>query len=122
MPRAHDGRPAGGSASAALAAACRRALAALPEFGAGEEAELLRDVAAGVAMRLDAAVIAPTHVAAAHRWSRVISGLAQAMASHLDATSVRTVAEQLLVADLGTALLECAHKVIALDGALRSAA
>src|SRR5215472_3042841 len=39
----------------ALPDLCRRALAELRDFGGGEEGDLLRDVAAGIAARLDAA-------------------------------------------------------------------
>ena len=100
---------------------CRRALDSLPDFGSREEADLLRDVAAGIAARLErvtprlSAVIAGpyglTNLAAS--WQH----LSTTMAEHSVAGDA-TVAQQLMEADLAVSLIECWTRAAELDRAL----
>jgi hypothetical protein len=94
-----------------IVALCRREADALPDFGAGEEGDLLRDVAARVCARIDpagarAAAVKPhagTLAALLPSWRH----LAATMAEHFGAGSARAPAQRLMELELSVALLEC---------------
>jgi len=104
--------------------ACRRTLDALPDFGGGDEGDLLRDVAARIAARLE--TISP-RLAAAIASPRGIEGLVLSW-KHLSTTmaehrvsSDATVAQRLMEADLAVSLVECWTRAADVDRALGSA-
>jgi hypothetical protein len=104
-------------------AACRRALAALPDFGGGDEGDLLRDVAARIAARLEA--VSP-RLAAAIASPRSVDGLVPSW-QHLSTTmtehhvgSDATIVQQLMEVDLGVSLVECWTRAAEVDRALTS--
>ena len=107
--------PASGSDGNAVAdgdivALCRREADALPDFGAGEEGDLLRDVAARVCARIDPAgaraAAAKTHAGRVARLRPSWRHLAATMTEHFGAVPVRTPAQQLMELDLSVALVE----------------
>ncbi len=95
-----------------IIALCRRQADALPDFGAGEEADLLRDVATRVCARIDPA---GERAARTMTCAGKIPGLrpcwnhlAATMAEHFDAapSPTRTPAQQLMELELSVALIE----------------
>jgi len=88
---------------------CRRWLDALPDFGTGDEADLLRGVATRITRRLDA--VAPCF----ERFARGTQGverlvpswqhLAEALANHAPADA--TIAQRLMEAELVVSIVEC---------------
>jgi hypothetical protein len=127
-----------------LAAVCRGAFESLPAFGAGEQGDLLRDVASRIGARLEQAAArdrtlgggaapatAPAHAAAterahcatmrAHLAGTMRAHLAETMRAHCAAPLERPVAQQLMELDLGVALLEGATRLGAFDRALAAA-
>lgn len=120
-----DASPSGEQPNAAFGTApleaSRRALDALPDFGTGEEAGLFRDVAAGIAARLERVTPRLSAVIAEQR------GLADLAPSwrHLSTTMTEhavagdaTVAQRLMEADLAVSLLECWTRAAEVDRAL----
>jgi hypothetical protein len=103
---------------------CRHALAALPDPGAGEEAELFRDVAAGISARL--ARVTPrlsAVIAEAHGLGRLAPSwqhLSATIARHSPAADA-TLTQRLMEADLAVSLIECWTRVAEMDRALESA-
>lgn len=104
--------------------ACQRALAALTDLGTGEEADLFRDVAAGIAARLER--VAP-RLCAVSADPEVLRRLAPAWV-HLSTTMSEhslaadaTVAQRLMEADLGVSLIECWTRAAEMDRALAGA-
>lgn len=111
--------PAGEPWNDDLGALCDSAFDALAPFGAGEENDLLRDVASGIRARLDAArererALKPnaTQLAAAS------THLVATMTDHFATASQRPITQQLMELDLGVALLECSTRVAECDLAL----
>ena len=105
-----------------LAAVCRRAYETLPTLGSGEEEDLLRDVAAGIAARLDAAErrdrdVLP-YLARLGALARSRAHLAQTMTAHFASASRRSATERLMETDLAVALLESSMRVAEMDLAL----
>jgi len=107
-----------------IIALCRRQADALPDFGAGEEADLLRDVATRVCARIDPA---GERAARTMTCAGKIPGLrpcwnhlAATMAEHFDAapSPTRTPAQQLMELELSVALIETWTRVAELDLAL----
>jgi hypothetical protein len=109
-----------------IPALCRRELSKLPNFGDEEEGALLRDVAAGIATRLAAATARATAIMQdAHGLARLQPSwrhLTQAMTEHWNAAVNRTLAQQLMEADLAVALVECWTRVAEFDHALAAPA
>jgi CobB/CobQ-like glutamine amidotransferase domain len=105
-----------------LIALCRREVAALPDFGAGDEGDLLRDVAARAEARIapvsERAVRAMTHVGELAALRASWNHLAATMEEHFDTASERTPAQQLMELELSIALVECWTRVAELDLAL----
>jgi hypothetical protein len=97
---------------------CRRAFQTLPRFGAGEESDLLRDIASGIGARLDAATDAAREAPAPGHLAASISHLCATLRDHLASASGSTPVQQLMEADLAVALLQCATRVARLDSAL----
>ena len=126
--------------------ACRDALAALPDFGSGEEADLLRGIAAEISARLEratprlCAVVAAPHAAGglAASWRHLSTTMAgqaakadatvadgtttdatAADATTADATTADgTAAQRLMEADLAVSLIECWTRAAEMDRAL----
>jgi hypothetical protein len=121
-PAAGAGGDAAAATDGAIVALCRAEADALPDFGAGEEADLLRDVAARIVARLDAAgARAAAAVAAAGRPAGLGASwrhLAATMAGHFGAAPARTPAQRLLELDLSVALVESWTRAAELDLAL----
>ena len=96
---------------AELVRLCRAALGALPDFGGGEEGELLRDVAATIASRLEAvaarSAAMPAHVRSLAALDPSREHLVATMTEHQRSAADRPPAQQLMEAELGVALLEC---------------
>jgi len=107
-----------------LGAGCRRALAAVPVLAPGEEADLARDVQAGIRARLDA-VTERAHAALADetapRLRASCAHLVSTLSEHLSARTDATPAQALMEADLAVALLECCTRVVEVDRALAAA-
>lgn len=103
----------------ALAALCRGALARLPAFGTDEEGALLRDVASGIATRLERAQarIDPTLAHAAALQPALRHLVATVTEQRKDA-AYSSAAQQLMELDLGVALLECWLRAATFDRAL----
>jgi hypothetical protein len=105
-----------------LAVLCRGAMAALPEFGPGEENDLLRDIAARISSRLEpAASRTAAAMKEAGKLARLMPAyehLAAAIADHQTRASDRTSTQQLMELDLAVALLECWSRVAEWDLAL----
>ena len=105
-----------------IIALCRREVDALPHFGAGDEGDLLRDVAARAGARIDPASERAAHAmkhvgelaALGASWNHV----AATMEEHFDTTSERTPAQQLMELELSIALVECWTRAAELDLAL----
>jgi hypothetical protein len=103
-------------------ALCRREVAALPDFGAGDEGDLLRDVAVRAGARIDPAservVRAMKHVGDLSALGASWNHMAATMEEHFDTTSERTPAQRLMELELSIALVECWTRVAELDLAL----
>ena len=103
--------------------ACRDALAALPDFGTGQEADLLRGIAAAHAKRLEHATRRLSAITAASRdfgslgpsWRH----LSTTMAQH-QAAADATIGQRLMEADLAVSLIECWTRAAEMDRALAS--
>ena len=112
----------GDGADSDIIGLCRRELDALPQFGAGDEGDLLRDVAARVGARIDPigmrAASAMTHVGELTALRVLWNHLAATMEEHFDTVSGRTPAQQLMELELSIALVECWTRVAELDLAL----
>ena len=105
-----------------IIALCRREADALPDFGAGEEGDLLRDVAARVCMRIGPA---GARAAAAMADARMVAGLrpswrhlAATMTEHFGAAPARTPAQQMMELELSVALVENWTRAAELDLAM----
>ena len=106
-----------------IVALCRREADALPDFGAGEEGDLLRDVAARVCARIDpAGTRAAAAVDAGRKTRRDCAPswrhLAATMTEHFGAAPVRTPAQQLMELELSVALVENWTRAAELDLAM----
>jgi hypothetical protein len=101
-----------------LAPACVQAFEALPAFEAGEEGDLLRDLAHGIGARLQAAMKREREVAPSPHLAAARSHLAATMREHFAAAAQVSVAQRLMEADLAVALLGCATRVAQFDLAL----
>jgi hypothetical protein len=112
----------GGESDRDIVALCRREVAALPDFGAGDEGDLLRDVAAHAAERIDPVsarvVLAMKHVGRLSTLRASWDHMAATMEEHFDSASKRTPAQQLMELELSIALVECWARVAELDLAL----
>ena len=105
-----------------IIALCRRQVDALPDFGAGDEGDLLRDVAGRAGSRIDpggerltrAMKHAGTLTALGASWNH----MAATMKEHFDTASERKPAQQLMELELAVALVECWTRVAELDLAL----
>lgn len=119
--------PSGKAAASArgdanVIALCRRQVDALPHFGAGDEGNLLRDVAARAAARIDS-VRERVTVAMQHANELPVLGaswnhLAATIEDHIDAAAERTPALRLMELELSVALVECWTRVAEFDLAL----
>jgi hypothetical protein len=105
-----------------IIALCRREVAALPDFGAGDEGDLLRDLAARAGERIDPVsarvVRAMRHVGEPSALRASWNHMAATMEEHFDIASERTPAQQLMELELSIALVECWTSVAELDLAL----
>src|SRR6266403_760277 len=103
-------------------ALCRRGVAALPDFGAGDEGDLLRDVAARAGEHIEPVserfVRAMKHVGESSALRASWDHMAATMEEHFDTASERTPAQQLMELELSIALVECWTSVAELDVAL----
>jgi hypothetical protein len=106
-----------------IVALCRREADALPDFGAGEEGDLLRDVAARVCARIDPAA---ARAAAVRTHAEKVTALrpswrhlAATMAEHFGARPARAPAQQLMELELSVALVECWTRAAELRLAIR---
>ena len=112
-PFSEDGSPE------ALAALCRGALARIPPpLGVGEEGDLLRDVASGIAARLDRTEARIAPVASAPSLQPALEHLCASAAERWSDSAYPSVAHQLMEIDLGVALLECWLRAATFDRAL----
>lgn len=124
-------RPAGAPSAKVIASArgdadiiklCRRQVDALPPFGAGDEGDLLRDVAVRAAARIDPLSKRVTrvmrHVSKLATLAASWNHLAATIKDHIDTVAQRTVAQQLMEMELSIALVECWTRVAELDLAL----
>lgn len=109
-----------------IAALCRREFDALPHFGAGEEADLLRDVAARVGARIDPAgaraARALNSIGAQSSLGVAWSHLATTMKANFDTVDGRTISQRLMELELSVALVECWTRVVEFDTALAETA
>jgi hypothetical protein len=105
-----------------VAALCQRQMGALPDFGAGDEGDLLRDVATRIGGRID-----PLRERNARALARIgelgslrasWNHLAATMAEHSATVAERTPSQQLMELELSVALAECWTRVAELDLAL----
>lgn len=105
-----------------IIALCRREVDALPYFGAGDDGDLLRDVAARAGARMDPvserAVRAMANVGELAALRAPWSHMAATMEEYFDTASERTPAQQLMELELSIALVECWTRVAELDLAL----
>jgi CobB/CobQ-like glutamine amidotransferase domain len=112
-------RPSAAAHDDGLVDVCRRALETLPPFGAGEENELLRDVASGIGARLDVTMAEAREARpATQQLAASMSHLEATMRDHFANASGGTAAQHLMEADLAVALLQCATRVARFDVAL----
>lgn len=104
--------------------ACRRAIDALPDFAAGDEGDLLRDVAGGIAARLERVTPRLSDILSKPGGLRSLATswrhLSTTMAEHAVAASA-TPAQRLMEADLAVSLVECWTRAAEVDRALASA-
>jgi hypothetical protein len=105
-----------------IIALCRRQVDALPDFGAGDEGDLLRDVAGRAAARIDPAgeraARAMTRAGELATLGASWNHMAATMKEHFDTASERKPAQQLMELELSVALVECWTRVAELDLAL----
>jgi hypothetical protein len=105
-----------------IVALCRRQVEELPQFSAGDEGDLLRDVAARAGARIDplseCVARVTKHVSKLATLAASWNHLAATMKEHIDTVAQRTVAQQLMELELSIALLECWTRVAELDLAL----
>jgi hypothetical protein len=102
-------------------AACRRALAAVPALAQGQEADLERDVQAGIRARLDDVTERAQRVLAGDAAPRLRASrahLVSTLSEHLSARTDATPAQALMEGDLAVALLDCWTRVAEFDRAL----
>lgn len=116
-------RDAGGGVTADdVVSLCWQAYASLPDLGAGEQGELLRDVAAGLGARIEpAGERAARALAHAGHLGHLLPcwrHLAATMADRLATSAPRAPAEALMELELAIALLECWTRVAGFDLAL----
>lgn len=108
-----------GAADGDVVALCRREADALPDFGAGAEGDLLRDVAARVRARIDAAGAKATVAVAASGKPTALRAswrhLVATMTEHFGAASARTPAQRLMELELSVALAENWTRAAELD-------
>ena len=101
---------------------CRRQASALPDFGTGGEGDLLRDVAARVCARIEAAGVKATVAVAASGKSTGLGAslrhLVATMTEHFDAAPGRTPTQQLMELELSVALAENWTRAAELDLAM----
>jgi hypothetical protein len=105
-----------------IVALCRREADALPDFGVGEEGDLLRDVGARIAARVESlaarAARALPHAEPSGPLRASWNHLATTMDEHFVTASGRTSSQRLMELELGVALVECWTRVVELDWAL----
>jgi|SRR5215813_2749376 len=107
-----------------ISALCERALAELPDPGEGEEGALIRDVAAGIATRLDRVRERSKAVTAASVSTSLqpsLQHLGYAVAEHWKGEAKRTITERLMELDLVVALVECWTRAAEFDRVLARA-
>jgi hypothetical protein len=113
---------AGDNDNADVLALCRRQVDALPPFGAGEEGDLLRDVAARAAAGVDrvsmSVVRAMSRIGELPALRASWSHLAATMTERLDTSTERSPVQQLMELELSVGLVECWTRVADLDLAL----
>ena len=101
--------------------ACRRALDALPDFGNGDEGDLVRDLAARISSRLETVTPRFTLLARdASHFDRLVPAwqhVCEAIAKHRLAAGA-TAAQRLMEADLAVSLIECWTRAAEFDRAL----
>jgi hypothetical protein len=109
-----------------IVALCRREAAALPDFAAGDEGDLLRDVGARISARVEPLAARATRALARADPSGPLRAswhhLATTMDAHFGAAPVRTSSQRLMELELAVALVECWTRVIDLDWALKEQA
>ena len=101
---------------------CRRALAALPDFGSGDEGALLRDVATGIGRRFAIAAERFASVRDDGTPSALLASwqhFAQALAEHRLAADA-AASQRLMDVDLAVSLIECWTRLAELDRSLAS--
>jgi len=105
-----------------IIALCRRQVDALPHFGAGDEGDLLRDVAARAGARIDPVgervARTMTHAGELAALGASWNHMAATMTEHFDTASERKPAQQLMELELSVALVECWTRVAEFDLAL----
>ena len=104
-----------------IPALCRLALTGLPESGEGEEGALIRDIASGIATRLDRVQERSRAVTAAgvsESLQAPMRHLGHAVEEHWKDEAERTVTERLMELDLVVALVECWTRAAEFDLAL----
>jgi hypothetical protein len=107
--------------AADIPALCQLTLARLPEPGEGEEGALIRDIASGIAARLDRVQERSRVVTAAGASKRLqppLRHLEHAVAEHWNGEAERTITGQLMELDLVVALIECWTRAAEFDVAL----
>ena len=112
----------GGEGDGDIVTLCWREVDALPHFGAGDEGDLLRDVAARAVERIDPVsarvVRAMKHLGRLSALRASWDHMAATMEEHFDTASKRTPAQQLMELELSIALVECWTRMAELDLAL----
>ena len=105
-----------------MIALCRRQVDALPHFGAGDEGDLLRDVAERAGARIDPVgervIRAMKHAGKLSALGASWNHMAATMKEHFDTTAERKPAQQLMELELSVALVECWTRVAEFDLAL----
>ena len=126
-------KPAAAASAKAVASArggadiiklCRRQVDALPHLGAGDEGDLLRDVATRAAARIDPiserVTDAMKHAGELSALGASWNHLAATIEDHIGTATDRTPAQQLMELELSIALVECWTRVAEFDLALAS--
>jgi len=112
----------GGGANGDVVAMCKQQVSALPDFGTGDEGDLLRDVATRVGERIDPVSgrtsRALTRMGELGSLRTSWNHLAATMEQHFGAAAERAPAQQLMELELSVALVECWTRVAELDLAL----
>jgi len=107
-----------------IPALCERALAELADPGEGEEGALIRDVAAGIATRLDRVrerSKAVTGASGSRSLQPSLQHLGYAVAEQWKGAAKRTTTERLMELDLVVALVECWTRAAEFDRVLARA-